>query len=88
MEAISAILAATAKLPDQQRSVPYTSEVYTDQRIPVEQARMLHAAHTGPPFSNPAVNDTAKASHEACVFALNATVGKKLMYFCDAVSHE
>jgi hypothetical protein len=28
------------------------------------------------------VKDTATASHEACVFALNATVGRKLMYFC------
>lgn len=36
---------------------------------------------TGPPLSSPAVKDTATASHEAWVFALNATVGRKLMYF-------
>jgi hypothetical protein len=42
---------------------------------------MVFAERTGPPLSNPAVKETAKPSHEACVFALNATVGRKLMYF-------
>lgn len=47
---------------------------------------MACASHTGPPFNKPAVKDTAKASHEHCVFVLNATVGKKLMNFWKFVS--
>jgi hypothetical protein len=43
------------------------------------QSDILRAALTGPPFSNPAVKDTATASHEHWVFVLNVTVGRKLM---------
>jgi hypothetical protein len=46
----------------------------------------VHASLTGPPFNKPAVNDTAKASHEHCVLVLNATVGRKLMNFWKVVS--
>ena len=47
----------------------------------LKDVSVVYASRTGPPFNKPAVKDTAKASHEHCVFVLNATVGKKLMNF-------
>jgi len=54
--------------------------------VAYKDVSVLYASHTGPPFNKPAVKDTAKASHEHCVFVLNATVGKKLMNFWNIVS--